>query len=108
MPQLHQNIDQVYAEQEIRKVLDNSKKRKYSEISQADDKKCMLCHKTKENEIERFPELLCGHKEFCGVCLSRWWETKKNCPLCRSEQIIFKKRKLNPESEQALKAEEDA
>jgi hypothetical protein len=46
--------------------------------------KCPIC----DEKIKDEEKLECSHK-FCGDCIKKWFEYKKNCPICRKESNKF-------------------
>ena len=53
-------------------------KTKYKNLLEDD---CMICYSTINDPIL----IPCCQNIFCGNCIMRWMDTKKSCPMCRSE-----------------------
>ena len=46
--------------------------------------KCPIC----DQNINQKSELECNHA-FCELCIKKWFESKRNCPICREESNKF-------------------
>lgn len=68
---------------------------------------CSICYSTIENAIMT----PCCNNVFCGTCIIRWLEDKKNCPMCRSpilpRELIYIDTKVDDKKEKFDEKEEE-
>lgn len=86
---------------EIEKVI-NDLKSKYNSLLQDD---CTICYSDIKDPIL----IPCCQNIFCGICIMKWLETNKTCPMCRAtiniKELIYIK-KDNSSEEKVEEKEE--